>query len=471
MIAGVKNNYEVILGTFFSAIIVAVLGFILMAEPTRIETASQQVINGQISDAMAIYAENCALCHGIAGEGIGTNPPLNSEGLRGMDSIDLYKTISRGRYNTAMPAWEDTEGGPLTEYQVNELVTFIQYADWQVTSDMVVNMGLAPLIPFTTEPDPELITEVAALPNGEVLAQALTTFSAQCVSCHGADGLGTSIAPAINSVETRSKTTEEVERIILLGVPGTLMAGWQTTLPADQVSAMIELISRWEEIPLGTVPAPDVPIHTTAESIAFGSQLFTANCSLCHGPEGQGTQRAPSLNVKSFLTDTNDQAMELIITNGVPGTAMPAWGTRMVESDIEAIVGFIRQWEPTAPEVASPVRGRGGPGWAQTNSTTTLPQSTSESTAYQQEPANDSTAQGSEIAPKGEGSQGQGGYRGGQDAAATGQTGSEPVDWRILTGIFLVLAVAFSLISAGVNILRKSPRLLQKLDDGNSKAD
>lgn len=471
MINGVKNNYEVVLGTFFTAIIVAVLGFVLMAEPTRIETASQQVIDGQISDAMAIYAENCALCHGIAGEGIGTNPPLNSEGLRGMDPSDLYKTISRGRYNTAMPAWEDTEGGPLTEYQVDELVTFIQYADWQATSDMVVNMGLAPLIPFTTEPDPELIAQVAALPNGEVLAQALTTYSAQCVSCHGADGLGTSIAPAINSVETRSKTTEEIERIIQLGVPGTLMAGWQNILPADQVSAMIELVTRWEEIPLGTVPAPDVPIQTTAESIALGSQLFTANCSMCHGPEGQGTQRAPSLNVQSFLTNTNDQAMELIITNGVPGTAMPAWGTRMVESDIEAIVGFIRQWEPTAPEVASPVRGRGGPRWAQTNSTATLPQGSAESTVHQQELGNDSAAQGSENGLQGQGSQGQGGFRGGQGAASTIQTGSEPLDWRILTGIFLVLAVAFSLVSAGMNLLRQSPRLLQKRDDDRPKAD
>ena len=447
-----------------------------MAEPTRIDAASQQVTNSQIVDAMAIYAENCALCHGIAGEGIGTNPPLNTEGLRGMDPIDLYKTISRGRYNTAMPAWEDTEGGPLSAYQVDELVTFVRYADWQTTSDMVVNMGLAPLIPFTTEPDPELIAQVVALPNGEVLSQALSTYSAQCVSCHGADGLGTSIAPAINSEETRAKSPAEVERIIQLGVPGTLMAGWQNILPADQVSGMVELISRWEEIPLGTVPEPDIPIHTTAESIALGSQLYTANCSMCHGPEGQGTQRAPSLNVKSFLTDTNDQAMELIITNGVPATAMPAWGTRMVESDIEAIVGFIRQWEPTAPEVASPVRGRGGPRWAQTDSTTSPPQGSTEtaggiSAPQPENPNNSAGQQPAGNGGQGQESQGQGGYRGGQDAAAASQTGSEPLDWRILTGIFLVLAVAFSLISAGVNILRQRPPLIQKLDEDDTKAE
>lgn len=453
-----QKNYEVILGTFFTAIIVAVLGIILMAEPTRIDSASQQVTDVQISEAMLIYAENCALCHGIAGEGIGTNPPLNSEALRGMDPIELYKTISRGRYNTAMPAWEDTEGGPLTEYQVDELVTFIQFGNWQLTSDLVVNMGLAPLIPFTTEPDPELLAQVVELPNGEILAKALSTYSAQCVSCHGADGLGTSIAPAINSIETRTKTVEEVERIIQFGVPGTLMAGWQNILPADEINAMGQLIARWEEIPLGTVPEPNVPIKTTAESIALGSQLYTANCSMCHGPEGQGTQRAPSLNVKSFLTDTNDQAMELIITNGVPGTAMPAWGTRMVESDIEAIVGFIRQWEPTAPEVASPVRGRGGPPWARTDTTNAIPRTDLQPT---DNTANNSAGYGSTgnggEGKGGNGGQGQGGYQGGQNV----QTSSEPTstlpDWRILLGIFVILAIAFSLISAGISKLRDYP--------------
>jgi hypothetical protein len=73
--------------------------------------------------------------------------------------------------------------------------------------------------------------------------------------------------------------------------------------------------------------------------------------------------RAPSLNVKGFLTDTNDAAIQQIITLGVPGTAMPAWGDRMTEAEIRAIVGFIRSWEPTAPDVAEPARGGGSPWW------------------------------------------------------------------------------------------------------------
>ena len=54
-----------------------------------------------------------------------------------------------------------------------------------------------------------------------------------------------------------------------------------------------------------------------------------------------------------------DVALEQIITLGVPDTPMPAWGDRMAKEEIQAIVGFIRSWEPTAPAMAEPVRGRG----------------------------------------------------------------------------------------------------------------
>jgi len=86
------------------------------------------------------------------------------------------------------------------------------------------------------------------------------------------------------------------------------MAGWNNVLTPEEINVMLTLVQRWDEVPVGAIPAPDVPIPTTEESIALGSQLYTANCSRCHGPDGQGTPRAPSLNVKSFLVDTTDQA-------------------------------------------------------------------------------------------------------------------------------------------------------------------
>jgi len=217
------------------------------------------------------------------------------------------------------------------------------------------------------------------------------------------------------------------------------MAGWSNTLSADEINALASLVGRWDEIPLGTIPAPDVPIPVTEESIALGGQLFAANCSRCHGPEGQGTPRAPSLNVKSFLTDTSDQAIQQIVTLGVPGTAMPSWGDRMTDADIQAIVGFIRQWEPTAPEVAILTRpGGGGPPWTRnttTNNFGLLP-STNTMTTTTAGPGHQVTAQ---------------------------PTTQSVLNWRILVLLGVVLSMAFTLIFAGLESLRGKPR---KTDGG-----
>ena len=424
--------FEVLVGLLATQFIVLGLGYYMLNEPARIIKSQTQIQQIQLDDAMTLYAQNCSVCHGLSGEGIGSIPPLNNPALQTMAFDDLTKTIARGRFNTAMPAWSKEDGGPLSDYQVSELVGLVQSGDWNATQDRVVNLGLAPLVPFTTEPDPALFAEVANLPDGVTLQTAITIFATNCVACHGADGLGSGIAPALNDPLVREKTPDELTRTVTFGNPGTLMAGWNNALTMEEIAAMVTLVQRWDEVPAGILPAPNVPIPTTEESIALGGSLFTANCSRCHGPEGQGTPRAPALNVKSFLTNTSDLAIQQIVTNGVPGTAMPVWGDRMLESDIQAIVGFIRQWETTAPEVAVPAKGGGGgPPWMRNNtSTTTTGQGQSQSTG---------TGQGQ--------AQGQGQ----QTTTAWWQV----FDWRILLLIFGALSISFTLIFMGLESLRR----------------
>jgi mono/diheme cytochrome c family protein len=322
----------------------------------------------------------------------------------------------------------------------------IQSGDWNETRDRVVNLGLAPLVPFTTEADPALLAEVANLPDGATLQTAVTLFAANCVACHGADGLGTGIAPALNDPAVREKTADELTRTVTFGNAGTLMAGWSNVLTAEEINALVTLVQRWDEVPAGILPAPNVPIATTEESIALGGQLFSQNCSRCHGPEGQGTQRAPALNVKAFLTDTSDIAIQQIVTNGVPGTAMPAWGDRMTESDIQTIVGFIRQWEATAPEVAIPAKGgRGGPPWLRNNTTTTT------TTAGQ--------GQSAQATPQAQGQDQNAGQGQGQSQQTTPPSWWQTFDWSILLLIFGVLSISFTLIFMGFESLRNRPKI------------
>lgn len=473
-----SHRIEILLGLLGTALIVFALGFYILNEPRRLTDSQSQILHTQLDDAMTIYAENCAVCHGLNGEGIGATPPLNAPGPQSMPFDELYKVIARGRFDTAMPAWSKEDGGPLSDYQIDELVALVQSGDWNETGDRVVNLGLAPLIPFTTDPDPALLEAVGSLPEGSTLQTAITIYAGQCVACHGADGLGTGIAPALNDPAVREKTADELNRTITYGNAGTLMAGWSNVLAPEEISAMVTLVQRWDEVPTGAIPAPDVPIPVTEESIALGGELFSANCSRCHGPDGQGKPIAPSLNVKSFLTDTPDIAIQQIITLGVPGTAMPAWGDRMTEAEIQAIVGFMRQWEATAPEVAQPLgppSGMGGPPWLRNQTTTATPAGPAATQipdgVEAADPAASSTGANEQTGPQtsaqdmathmaqeaanagGGGGQGQGGPPWGQEQARA----SEPdaLDWRVLALIAGALSVAFTLIAIGVTFLRR----------------
>jgi mono/diheme cytochrome c family protein len=461
---------EILLGLLGTAIIVFALAFYILSEPDRILESQGEILDHQLNDAMSLYAENCAVCHGLNGGGIGATPPLNSPGLVSMPYEELYKVIARGRFDTAMPAWSKEDGGPLSDYQIGELVALIQSGDWNETGDQVVNLGLAPLIPFTTEPDPALLEAVGSLPDGKTLQTAIMIYASECVACHGADGLGTGIAPALNDPDVRAKDLPELERTILYGNAGTLMAGWTNVLAPEEISAMLTLIQRWDEVPTGAIPAPDVPIPTTEESIALGADLFSVNCSRCHGPEGQGKPIAPSLNYKSFLTETSDIALQQIITLGVPGTAMPAWGDRMTEAQIQAIVGFIRQWEATAPEVAQPMgpaSGGGGPPWMRNNTTTTgitgsetnlqTPQASNPTTANPSAQATAIATHQASGTSGGGGGQGQGGGQPrAQSQGGTQTSTSGGLDWRALALITGVLAVAFALAAVGFSSLKRT---------------
>jgi cbb3-type cytochrome c oxidase subunit III len=227
----------------------------------------------------------------------------------------------------------------------------------------VDRLGLSPPTVISVEISADILAELADLPHGEVFASTLPLYGANCAGCHGAAGEGTAIAPALNDATLRSqKSDAELSRIITNGVPGTLMAGWNQALTEPDIANLVSLIRYWDEIPAGLIPQPELPpiASTNAEVIAAGEKLYNVACSNCHGSDGQGTRMAPALNVQGFLTETDDQALKAIISQGVPDTRMPAWGGRLSDEELNALVSFIRAWEPTAPAVSQPSGGLDG---------------------------------------------------------------------------------------------------------------
>jgi putative heme-binding domain-containing protein len=70
-----------------------------------------------------------------------------------------------------------------------------------------------------------------------------------------------------------------------------------------------------------------------------GGRLYTANCTGCHGPEGDGVGGINFSQGKFRRAATDDDLLR-IISRGIPGTPMAPSG--MSESQIGQIVGYLR---------------------------------------------------------------------------------------------------------------------------------
>jgi cbb3-type cytochrome c oxidase subunit III len=346
------------MGSLATLLIAVVMGVNLLREDNRQVGAEIDLRVEAVTTGMDLFAANCAVCHGAAGEGLGSTPPLNSDSVRAMEEDDLFKTVARGRFDTLMAPYSVNEGGIFTNAEIDHLLAVVQYANWSAVEARVAVLGLTPPDVVVVELTGEMLESVRALPDGAALAAGLEVFAAECVACHGANAEGSTIAPALDSGELRTRMTDDdLIRTISNGVPGTLMAGWDRALTADNIANVTLLVRRWPDIDAAGLEMPVIeaePLDMSPETIANGQWLFNLMCSQCHGTNGYGSQMAPALNNQQFLRDTPDAAMQQIISLGVPGTRMPAWGGRLTEYDITSLVAFLRSLEPNAPAVAAP---------------------------------------------------------------------------------------------------------------------
>lgn len=354
------NNVLKFTGFMATLAIVVLLPIYTWLEPAQQEELLESYYTNAVLGATQLYAENCAVCHGAAGEGIGENPSLNSEALRITSEADLFRVISRGRDNTLMAAWAFEEGGVLSNSQIDDFVTFIQQVNWEYVEVRVAELGLTPPEVIEMEVSQEMLAAVGALPEGEMLSEGLVIYAENCAACHGANGAGTLIAPAIDSAELRAMPVDETIQLVNVGVPGTLMAGWGNLLQPGQIDSVVSLIYRWPDLLNAGVGFPEVEVESipsSPELIAAGDRLFNIACKSCHGVDGYGTPMAPALNNQIFLSETPDAAIYQIIAGGIPETLMPSWGSRLTDQDLQSLVAFLRSMEPSAPAILPPILG------------------------------------------------------------------------------------------------------------------
>ena len=95
------------------------------------------------------------------------------------------------------------------------------------------------------------------------------------------------------------------------------------------------------------------PLAGDPKAAKAGEYEFRINCALCHGLGARGGGRGPDLTRAQKKHAHNDAEMFEIISNGIPGTAMPANGTNgqgvgMTDEEIWQIITYIRSQEMKA---------------------------------------------------------------------------------------------------------------------------
>jgi len=86
-----------------------------------------------------------------------------------------------------------------------------------------------------------------------------------------------------------------------------------------------------------------------------GQAVYESNCVACHGADLSGGVGKP-LDAGSPAAGGPDEELLNTITNGVAGTAMPAWGDQLSAEEITAVVSYIRSvqaGEATAEQPAA----------------------------------------------------------------------------------------------------------------------
>jgi mono/diheme cytochrome c family protein len=175
--------------------------------------AAQSGDTGQIEEGAALFAENCAVCHGADGQGrVGATLAKDWPSIR--PDLRVRATIAEGIAGSPMPAWSEANDGPLNEAQIEALTAYI--LSWE--SGGPVYIAPAPVYP----PRPQLtaIPEVSGDPN-----RGGQLFDQNCAVCHGTNGegrIGAQLAKPWSSMRPDLSISATIAR----GVEGSPMPAW-----------------------------------------------------------------------------------------------------------------------------------------------------------------------------------------------------------------------------------------------------
>ncbi len=211
---------------------------------------------GSAKRGQQLYGRFCIGCHGVKGDGRGENAPhvdpkprdftigtfkcrSTPSGSIPLDK-DLFDTIGRGLYATAMPPWL-----PLTRQQRADLVAYVKSFSSRFTEE---KPGTPVEIPKETRPDEDSVAR----------GRELYHNVAKCSQCHGNEGRGDgpsaatltddkgrAIQPYDFAAGSRFKCGEsdaDLYRVLMTGLDGSPMPSFSSSLKPEQAWDLIHYV-------------------------------------------------------------------------------------------------------------------------------------------------------------------------------------------------------------------------------------
>jgi len=197
----------------------------------------------------------------------------------------------------------------------------------------------------TLPPEPTAAEELRLFPSEMPSAErGSAIFTANCAACHGEAGDGSALPGAADFTDLefmRGEKPAEFFKSIRDGVQGTAMPAWGETL---------------DEMEIWDVLYYERTFATSPEEIAQGQALFAANCVACHGEAGDGSALpgAADFTDQEFMANENAAGFFEKVSEGVQGSAMPAWGETFAEDEIWALVNFVWTFAYESASAAGP---------------------------------------------------------------------------------------------------------------------
>jgi mono/diheme cytochrome c family protein len=186
--------------------------------PGRPARGSEALAPREVVEFRALYAANCAGCHGRQGRGgaaIGLADPVY---LAIADDTSIRKVIADGVRGTAMPAFAQSAGGMLTDAQLDVITAGIR--SWA-----------RPGVLDGANPPARVSASAGDARRG------LEAFGTYCASCHGAHGEGGPRGSAITNDSFLALVSDQGLRTVIIAGRAELGApDWRGYRPGRPLS-------------------------------------------------------------------------------------------------------------------------------------------------------------------------------------------------------------------------------------------